>query len=273
MPALLDPLGQFIKATPEFRGKGRLLNYWMKNRGNDKRMRELPGGARVLCDLSIPYEAMVWLEREEQKDLRLLCLLLGAGQTFVDCGANIGIWTLVASSAVGPTGEVHAFEPNPHTFEKLSSNVLLSGMNPKLYNRPLGHVAAEFLFECHKSHNISSIVAEDGDNVISVSAVTLDSILVGKHVDGMKIDVEGFEMNVLQGSENILEKSKPWLCVEFNTILAKVTRLADWDVHRFLRDMGYRCRQFHDALDTSMSTVLPDYWQTSGYCNLFYRLP
>jgi FkbM family methyltransferase len=244
----------------------------MDNRGTDKRIRELPGGARVLCDLSIPYEAMVWLEQEEQNDLRLLCLLLDPGQTFIDCGANIGIWTLVASSAVGRTGEVYAFEPNPHTFDKLSSNVKLSERKPTLYNRALGNVNAELRFECNKSHNISRIVSEDGDNIIQVPVATLDSIFAGKHIDGMKIDVEGFEMNVLRGGENVLMKSKPWLCVEFNTILSEVNRLTDWDVHQFLRALGYTCRLFQDALDTSLSTMLPDSWQTKGYCNLFYRI-
>jgi FkbM family methyltransferase len=225
-----------------------------------------------MCDLSVPYEAMVWLEREEQNDLRLLRLLLREGQTFVDCGANIGIWTIVATSTVGATGRVLAFEPNPVTFSKLSLNVSLSDLKPKLYNHAVGDRTGEFPFDCNESHNLSRIIVGGGDDLLFVHTETLDQVLDGKPVDAVKIDVEGFELNVLQGCELILKTWKPWLCIEFNTMISAVTKLRDWEVHQYLCNLGYRCRQFRDALDTSSRTVLPNSWHTSGYCNLFYSL-
>jgi hypothetical protein len=79
-----DYIGQFIKLTPEFRGKWRLIRYWMNHHNyNTVKLRILPGGEKVFCHLSVPYESMVWLEREEQTDLRLLTKLLEPEQTFV----------------------------------------------------------------------------------------------------------------------------------------------------------------------------------------------
>lgn len=271
--ALADLLGQFIRVTPGFRWKPRLMKYWMSKRDkNAKRIRLLPGGGKVLCDLSIPYEAMVWLRQEEETDLEIVRRLLKPGQSFVDCGANIGIWTLVAASAVGTNGKVFAFEPNPATFEKLSQNVSLLELasHIQLFASAVGSTNTNLPFSCEKSHNISQIVEMLNNESILVSVVSLDLALRDNKIDGIKIDVEGFELEVLQGAKSIINNCKPWLCVEFNTLLAKVNTLRDWNVHQHLSELGYVCRHFKDALNPSDTNILPDNWQTSGYCNLYY---
>lgn len=269
-------LGQLLKVTTAFRGKQRLIQYWMTKRDKDtKKIRVLPGGGRVLCDLSVPYEAMVWLKHEEQKDLEVLRRLLKPNQTFVDCGANIGIWSIVAASTVGIDGEVYAFEPNPSTYAKLSYNISQqsrSGRNINCFNMAVGNANARLPFECNEFHNISQIVTETNNQCIEVPVVMLSSTISDKYISGIKIDVEGFELEVLQGAEAILKNSKPWLCVEFNTLLAKVNTLSDWNVHQYLIKIGYVCRQFYNALDDSPETILSADWQTTGYCNLYYKM-
>lgn len=279
---VMDIIGQLIKLTPEFRGKWRLIRYWMNHQNdNTVKLRVLPGGEKVYCHLCIPYESMVYLEREEQTDLKLLTKLLEPGQTFVDCGANIGIWSLVAASRVGvePSGKVYSFEPNPLTFKKLSENVSLAKFkkNINLIASAVGNEEKSVLFHCDAAHNISHIVDSSNESSITVSVVTLDSIfnphsLETNIVHGIKIDVEGFEMKCLQGCEGTLKRYNPWLCVEFNTLLAKVNKLSDWEVHHYLSELGYVCRKFEDALDSSTTSILPDTWETTGYCNLYYSI-
>ncbi|XWK85985.1 MAG: FkbM family methyltransferase [Phormidium sp.] len=275
---LIDPLSQLLKITGKlaFRGKGRLINYWLDKRDkNAKRIRILPGGGKVICDFSVPYEAMVWLEQEEQSDLELLTQLLKPGQTFVDCGSNIGIWTIVAASAVGSNGRVYAFEPNPFTFEKLSQNIslLTSKEHIKLLPTAVGNENKELALQCHQEHNISQVISTSTNESIIVPVVTLDSTFTDTFVDGIKIDVEGYEIEVLQGAETILKKYQPWLIVEFNTELAKVNTLRDWNVHQYLSKLGYVCRESHHALDSTSTTILSQHWQTKGYCNLYYSMP
>ncbi|MFB2877855.1 FkbM family methyltransferase [Floridanema aerugineum] len=275
---LIDPLGQLLKITGKlaFRGKGRLINYWLDKRDkNAKRIRILPGGGKVICDFSVPYEAMVWLEQEEQSDLELLTQLLKPGQTFVDCGANIGIWTIVAASAVGSNGRVYAFEPNPFTFEKLSQNIslLTSKEHIKLLPTAVGNENKELALQCHQEHNISQVISTSTNESIIVPVVTLDATFTDTFVDGIKIDVEGYEIEVLQGAETILKKYQPWLIVEFNTVLAKVNTLGDWNVHQYLSKLGYVCRESQYALDSTSTTILSQNWQTKGYCNLYYSMP
>src|SRR4051812_13385660 len=120
----MDRLGWFLRHTPSFKGKRRLAWHWMLRRDlSARRATVLPGGCRIVCDLSVPYEAMVWLGLEEERDLRVARRLLRSGQMFVDCGANIGLWSLIASPVVGKTGRVLAFEPNPATADKLTANL------------------------------------------------------------------------------------------------------------------------------------------------------
>jgi len=272
---LNDYIAKFIISTPEFKGKWRLIRYWMNHKNNNAiTLRMLPGGEKVFCHLGIPYEAMVWLEREEQSDLVLLTELLKTGQTFIDCGANIGLWSLVAASTVQQSGKIYSFEPNPSTFKKLSDNVSLSKFkqNINLIASAVGNEQKSVLFHCDVAHNISHIANSSNESSIEVSVVAIDSILETNIVHGIKIDVEGFELECLRGSEATLKRYNPWLCVEFNTILAKVNKLSDWDVHQYLTGLGYVCRQFQDALDSSSKSILPNTWKTTGYCNLYYSI-
>ena len=78
---------------------------------------------------------------------------------------------------------------------------------------------------------------------------------------------------MLKGAERMLREDRPWLCIEFNTLLTSITRLGEWDAHRFLCERGYRAYRFEEALMASAHPAppaLPDDWQTTGYCNLYY---
>jgi FkbM family methyltransferase len=59
---------------------------------------------------------------------------LRPGDTFIDIGANIGYFSLLAASRVGSTGQVHSFEPNPETFKGLQHNVVLNGFKQIVLN-------------------------------------------------------------------------------------------------------------------------------------------
>ncbi len=268
---LAELLQLCLNRTAHFRGKGRILQWWLKLVARaGVRKRTLPGGGILHCDMSVPYEAMIWLEKEEEEDLAVLRGLLQPADTFVDCGANLGLWTVVAAARVGNTGHVYAFEPNPATRCKLTRNVQESRLeNVTIVPAAVGDRTSTVLLKCETAHNISRVVTEEA-GAIKVPLVTLDSQLNGRQVHGRKIDVEGFELQVLQGAPRLLSECRPWLVVEFNTILAATKILGDWPVHRFLTDLGYVARTLVDALNPSSSAVLADDWKTDFYCNLFY---
>lgn len=267
---MIDLLGQFLRITPGFRGRGRLTNYWLqRKRSSSVRLRQLPGGTVVECDVSIPYEAMIWLGCEEQQDLALLRQLLRPGEVFVDCGANIGLWSLVAASAVGPTGRIYAFEPNPFTHRRLKHHIQRNGYADRItaFECACGDEVGESSLLCSKVHNVSRIGAKTEANAVTVPIARLDALLPDKKIDGLKIDVEGHELQVLHGAQRILRRDRPWLCVEFNADFVPSRVLGDWDVHHYLTKEGYRCRQF---VTGPGSPQLNENWTVDWYTNLFY---
>lgn len=272
----MDLLGHFLRVTPGFKGRGRLARFWLKRpRNHDYRMRKLPAARGIRCDMSVPYECMVWLGREEEDDLAALYHILKPGQTLVDCGANIGVWTLHAAIATGAHGKIHAFEPNPATFEKLLHNIRLNALEGRVHASCIacGEGEDRRPLVCSDEHNTSRLASGPVENAVMVPITTLDKALGEIPIHGIKIDVEGYEMRVLKGAYEILLRSKPWLCVEFNTLLTGSNRLGDWDVHQYLRALGYSCCRMTEAAGASAANARPEDWETTGYCNLFYFIP
>lgn len=244
-----DILGNLLRVTPSFRGKWRLRKIWERTlTAGDFRIAILPDRSFVNVQLDIPYERMVWLQNEEWNDLQYLRRKLRPGDIFIDVGANIGLWTLVAASSVCPGGRVFSFEPNPATLGKLAENIKLNGKEAivDLFPEAVSKAEGVVQFVCDPQHNISAIsrCGYEGSNLISVQTRALDSLLtnelVATRLVGVKLDTEGQELNALQGAAGLLEKCSPWLIVEFNTTLLPSNVLEAWPVYGFLFEKGYR---------------------------------
>jgi FkbM family methyltransferase len=149
------------------------------------------------------------------------------GDIVFDVGANIGEFTILLSHAVGSTGKVYAFEPVPRTFEILSRNVNRSRIaNRVILNRcavsdHLGHATIHMPASDHTEASLTdhSFASWSSKSVTSFECAleTLDNYTAThsiQRVDFVKIDVEGAEMLVLNGMQNILRESPPLLMLE-----------------------------------------------------------
>jgi FkbM family methyltransferase len=142
---------------------------------------------------------------------------LRPGMVAVDCGAHIGEYTLLFASRVGPTGQVHAFEPHAGLFEVLQENVRHNGLRQAVINHAaIGRRSGVVQFHPAADPTASSILPIDTPGVpsLEVSLVSLDDYarqhgLTG--VDAIKIDVEGAEWDVIQGAEWVLTQLRPRL--------------------------------------------------------------
>lgn len=128
---------------------------------------------------------------------------LPQGGTFVDIGANAGIYTLTAAACVGATGHVLSIEPNPAVLDRLKFNMSLNGFEHCVQVEQSCVSDTEGTVELTLDDtNLggSSIVAERSSKKISVSAYPLTAILA-KHniskIDALKIDIEGAEDQAL----------------------------------------------------------------------------
>jgi len=275
----MDLLGELLKRTGDrsFKGKGRLIGLWIRTRKrNDERLRQVRRGGAIWCDLSIPYEAMVWLEQEEEPDLAALSHLLRSGEIFVDCGANIGLWSITAASLVGPQGKIYSIEPNPVSFDKLRRNIATSRLSNIITIRAaVGERSGTEHLYCDPAHNSSRILGRGDlkaftDRTAVIPVITLDELMATeRRVAGIKIDVEGYEHCVLQGAVTIVDQFKPWICVEFNTILQEACCLQDWDVHRWFSTHNYRPYLMSTFTADSVKALQSDF-SVAGYCNILY---
>jgi len=157
----------------------------------------------------------------EKETMHMVKAFLKPGDTFIDVGANIGIMTLYASICVGPSGNVWAVEANPATVKLLKDNIALNNFNNiKILEFALG--AQEGKGEIYPetiegNRGAASMVKRDGQGTLKYDIIIkkLDDVIGGVKPTLMKIDVEGWELEVLKGSSNILSASDaPVLIVE-----------------------------------------------------------
>jgi FkbM family methyltransferase len=234
---------------------------------------DLGAGLKLKCDLRINYDRSVYLGKEEVRERSLLAMLLGPGDVFVDCGANIGLFAVAAAGLVGPEGTVFAVEPVAATFARLSENRDLNdfGDRMRLFENVLAARSGEELALAGDVHNTMRVEAQAPPGAALVKTVTLDEILAGSPaVTGIKIDVEGFELKVLRGGEGTLARFSPWLLIEFNGELLGTRELRGWDVHGFLTELGYGAHLPGKILAGDRAPV-PDSWTSPRpYVNLLY---
>ncbi|MGA2453956.1 MAG: FkbM family methyltransferase [Solirubrobacteraceae bacterium] len=233
----------------------------------------LETGGKLICDLSVRYDRRVYLGREEVPELRLVSRLLGEGDVFVDCGANIGLFTVCAADAVGPTGRVFSCEPVASTFARLRENCAINDFGDRvcLVNNALGAESGIEVVLAGDVHNVMHVDARPGTAGQTVRTVTLDSILEGSPtVTGLKIDVEGYELEVLRGAEETFRRLSPWVLIEFNSEIVGTWELRSWDVDAFLAERGYRA-YWPRAVLNGKRAPLPDSWVNPGqFLNLLY---
>jgi len=140
----------------------------------------------------------------------LLRAFLRPGDTFVDVGANIGYYSVLAGSLVGSSGRVLAFEPSPHIRSRLQRNVALNRLaqvevRAEAVTRETGFVR---LIEPQGGNNdgLAYVDQSGGERGVRVPAIRLDDEpeLAGRPPNVMKVDVEGGEPEVFAGAEGLL---------------------------------------------------------------------
>lgn len=166
---------------------------------------------------------------------RVLKGLLSAGATFVDVGANIGYFSLLSASLVGPKGRVLAFEPNQANCELLRHSAAANSFETIIDIHPVAVAESrqQIAFATAGVDSNGRVInpSEADDEVIPlpvVEAVALDDVLAtAARIDVVKIDVEGAEARVWQGMQSILQRHHPPLLFEFSPYLLRQTSEVD----------------------------------------------
>jgi FkbM family methyltransferase len=178
---------------------------------------------------------------------------LNPGMTFVDIGANIGQHSLFASSVVGETGSVHSFEPVPSLYRQIHDSVHVNGWEDRVHVHPyaLGEEEKQEQFFVSANAGGSSLVNDDETKEILTVEVKRGDVALSsiEKIDMIKIDVEGYEYEVLKGIRTTLITHRPIVVFEFSAnFYASMHNNHGIKILTLLRDLGYELYDIEDNL-------------------------
>jgi len=164
----------------------------------------------------------------EAGTLYVLEQLLEQGDVFLDVGANIGSLSIVVARFIGKNGLVYTIEPHPVIFKELLENIALNRTtNIVALKVAVGSSFSEALLYDNPDVNwgSASLIPPKNRGITipwSAKVVPIDELIQSGRIQApnvVKIDVEGFELEVLKGARALLgSSSAPALCIEFSTL-------------------------------------------------------
>jgi FkbM family methyltransferase len=167
---------------------------------------------------------------------------LHPGATFYDIGANIGLYSLWASRIVGPEGDVRSFEPVPATAALLQHFASINGLhNITVIPCAVGAERREAWLHFDVGESAQSHIAVTSSSTsLHVSMVRLDDYLDDAPPPTLvKIDVEGYELQVLEGSQSVLKRHRPVIVLEVIASHLRRHSASYPEIYRRLRVLGY----------------------------------
>ena len=141
----------------------------------------------------------------EFEDMSYVLHVLNSEDLFVDVGANVGSYTLLACGVKGARG--YAFEPVPETFSRLQENLRINRLDIKVRAFNMGLADKDGVLSFTTEQGCVNNVVTDEDKsgkCLQVEVLTLDTALEGESPCVIKIDVEGFEAQVISGAHMVL---------------------------------------------------------------------
>lgn len=184
----------------------------------------------------------------EKDELDFVNYILSEGDTFIDIGSNVGLFSLVASPKVGIYGKVLAYEPSPTTCDKLRENTTLNGFT---------NIIVRNLGLSNNQEKLQFNVSNEGFDAWNSFAMTESHLLKSQiivnvkklddeieyynpeNVKLIKIDVEGWEKYVLLGSQKLLTEYSPIVMLEFTETNAFAAGYMVQENYDLLKNFGY----------------------------------
>jgi FkbM family methyltransferase len=164
-------------------------------------------GFKVHCDMKEWIDGHIFFYGEyEKRESRFVSHILKSGDVFFDVGANIGYYSMLASSR---GCAVHAFEPVPSTYERLKANAELNRYEWTCQNMGVSDQCGEIkiFMSPDTIGNNSADIVYDPDDYVLCEMETIDNYCEERgieEIDFLKVDVEGHEMKVLEGARRLL---------------------------------------------------------------------
>ncbi len=221
------------------RAVGRCLAWQVWERTVKRPVKVPIGAGLIYCyPHSTAASSVLYTRLPDFGELTFLQRWLKPGELFLDVGANVGTWSMLAAS-LGV--QVIAYEPSSDTFPLLVENIGLNRWEDRI--RPVKAAVGRSHGEARLTTGLGTVnrLVDEGGEAIPV--VTLDG---PERVSLVKIDVEGAELDVLEGARRMIERDQPALIVEANDPDA---------LARFFKEIDYTAVRHDDG------TIRPSYIQ------------
>lgn len=205
-------------------------------------------------------EEIYWKGCYEEDVLEVIKKELRKGATYVDIGSNIGEHALFAAT-INSTGRVVAFEPIKRLFDQFSDSIQLNNINHiSLHNKACGETEgeAEINFSTSNIGGASIVESTGRASHETISIIKGDSVLLEEEqVNLIKIDTEGFELEVLRGILATIHKHRPKLIIEYSPVLYTGERQGNGlKILDLLEKEGYTITSIDDGGKTHLTRDL-----------------
>ena len=230
---------------------------------------------QVSFDFGDQLQRLMYFNLYDQIETRLLHQLLKAGHIFLDVGANVGYYSLIASPLVGDQGQVHSFEPILSNRATLQQTITRNGITNIVVNSVAvgANKGSLTLYvnddEIGNSGWASIVPSKRRPKTISVDVISIDEYLQSQgidHVDLIKLDIEGAEGEALRGMKNLLAQAEaPDLLFEVNPYLLNQQNVDSRMLSGYLAEQGYSLFE----IGTSPPSLIDPHQIFTDLVNLF----
>ncbi len=240
------------------RAKTREWRWKIAKKNGSYLFKDIEPGVRMKLYGDSIFCRMVYFWDFEIETRQFLKSILRPGDVFLDVGANVGLFSLIAARSVGTDGQVHAFEPVRKTYERLVDNVKVNYLNNVACHRLAlsdkdGESVMTIATDGHDAWNsLGKPYMGDSFDKETIATRTLDHF-VDEHsllnkIKAIKVDVEGWEAYVLAGGMKTLSSAKaPLIIIEFTEEAAALANSSCRAVYDKLKQLGYEMFKLNDG--------------------------
>lgn len=250
--------------------------YWSLN-PNKPLPHHLPSGGVLFLEPKHSFTHCFYpgVDQYEPDVRAALQYFLKSGNIFIDCGANVGYFSILASSIVGETGEIVSIEANPVTFALLEANLKANNIGIPIHCALTSESGEVELFmptdggDVYSSLRKGGLVSGESIQSFKVLGRTLDNVveeLSLPKVDVVKIDIEGAELDVLKSANNLLSKFRPIVITEYGTNTWPKFGATPEDLRDLAKTHSYSLFLFDESKNVPVP-VNESTW-LSGYTNI-----
>jgi len=241
----IQPMGELKLALPN----GNFINYYAME--NDQLARSI-----------------IWTQFKdwEYTTIQIFCELSIIFKHFIDIGGYTGIYSIIYL-CLNNKSEALIFEPNPDMIKNIEKNLNTNNIQKraKVFNIALSNYVGKQIFAIKKDRTSSCLISNDEksdtiEKIIEVQVTKYDELKYVLDAEIVKIDVEGYEIKILQGMNNFLIKNHPILileCLYYDRFL---------ELQGYLKELGYK--KIFNILPKGLLDTEVKYFSLPGSANL-----